>query len=463
MSLISKRFKILFKNLGTCESNDVHKVIKYIELKNHIYDEIEPENKFTFKAVTDNQLCKIYSKIFDESFVFEEKIDFKGEFEIDGKDYGKITDENLEKIIKLSGKSHFGKGNQTVFDENVRKAREIEGSRIRIKNFDIQKNLDNLSAKFGVKLSAKLYKLVLYQKGGHFGYHLDSVHKNSHIATLLIGLPIEYEGGNLKVNYPNDSSKFKTFKLYNNLVAFYTDCEHSISQVLDGTRVALQYDLYAEQDGEQEKAKKKSEKLNPQVINQIVKYKIPLTDINQFNSFWIDKLEKELLSIDYSKKKVAFLLRHQYANKYLYENVLKGTDKAIYESLKNYFQIDLRHVILDVEKFVDLDLFYVKCKAFKRASQLEEKDSEIIEKEQEIMENDEENENSIKLSEEIKALQIEREDVEEHEEKPMGFRIDLILTDKDRFSLIEKRNSLSLLEMMPKILMSIFILLRQCL
>lgn len=438
------------------QTNDVHSIIKYIELKKHIYDDIEPENKFIFKAVTEHPLSKLYSKIFDESFAIEDKIDFKGEFEIDGKFYGQITDKNIKEISKLATKSHFGKNDQTVYDESIRKAKEIEGSRIKLKNFDISKILDYLSEKYAVKLTSILHKLVIYEKDGHFKPHKDTVHHNNHIASLLIGLPINYEGGLLNISYPNDPTKHKSFKLFNNFVAFYTDCDHWICEVKDGARVVLQYDLMVVPDKTELIKKRSKEKLSAQVLNKITKHKRPVSSMNQYNSFWIEKLENELLKIDFSRKKIGFLLRHQYANKNLYPEILKGTDKAIYDSFKNKFDLDLRHVILDIEKFVDLDLFYIKCKAFKRCVPEEDvKNEEDRGDTDELTENEQEYRDKVKLSEEI----VLEHELEDEDEKPCP--IDLILTDLDRYSLIEKKRQMNSLEMMQSLLTSLFILQRQ--
>jgi hypothetical protein len=49
---------------------------------------------------------------------------------VDGKNAGTLTNPDVEILKSSSNPAPFGKGDQTLFDESVRKAREIEANRI---------------------------------------------------------------------------------------------------------------------------------------------------------------------------------------------------------------------------------------------------------------------------------------------------------------------------------------------
>jgi hypothetical protein len=434
------------------EKTDTHDIVKYIQLKKHLYDNIEPANKFEFRAKTENYISRLYSNLIEANsdikrnslYVSEKQIDFYGQFEIDGKHFGRIKPGNIEKLLSLSKKSSFGAGTELKYDENVRLGREIEGSRLKIKSFNLNPILEFLREKFKCKLDANLYKLSIYEApNGHFQYHKDNVHGNNHLGTLLIGLPIEYEGGMLNIINPYDSSKVESFKLFNNFLAFYTDCYHCVEKVTSGNRLALQYDLFYSGDGS---------KLNSETMNQLVEFnktssRINHSRSNEFDEFWLNKLVNELEKKDFAKEAYAFLLRHEYANKFLYPHLLKGIDKLVYDRLTKKFLIELRHVVLDVEKFSELELFYIKCKAFKRENEKKltnsdsRQDLKKAEKNEQLEYDENDEENRVKLSDELKLYENEQEDenIEYKVENRKPIRINLVVTNKDKLNLIEKK------------------------
>jgi len=59
-----------------------------------------------------------------------------------------------------------------------------------------------------VKVTARPYKLVLYEKGGFFLPHRDTEKVNGMFATLVIQLPAEYTGGQLVVQHNREEKVF---------------------------------------------------------------------------------------------------------------------------------------------------------------------------------------------------------------------------------------------------------------
>lgn len=102
----------------------------------------------------------------------------------------------------------------------------------------------------------KLYKLAVYQQGGHFDWHRDTTHGDNHHGTVLIALNTSWKGGELSLRHRGvrestfdmQPTKMKggtgRDELQISVVAFYTDVEHKVNPVTEGVRIILQYDVY---------------------------------------------------------------------------------------------------------------------------------------------------------------------------------------------------------------------------
>jgi len=92
-----------------------------------------------------------------------------------------------------------------------------------------------------MKLELRPYKLVIYQEGGHFSEHRDSVRGENHIGTLVYILNSEFAGGELVVRR-NDTEMWISEP--GEWIAMYGDCPHRVNPVTSGTRVSLIFDIY---------------------------------------------------------------------------------------------------------------------------------------------------------------------------------------------------------------------------
>ncbi|KAI7207512.1 hypothetical protein KC333_g9411, partial [Hortaea werneckii] len=116
-------------------------------------------------------------------------------------------------------------------------------------------------------LRAELYKLNVYSgPGGVFKPHVDTPRSASQIGSLVVGLPVEFQGGELAVRHlgveiVHDWGARKTTTLMTtsdepaaaaataaaaaiNWTAFYSDCTHEVLPVQTGHRITLTYNLY---------------------------------------------------------------------------------------------------------------------------------------------------------------------------------------------------------------------------
>ena len=165
-----------------------------------------------------------------------------------------VQDEQAQKIIEVAKKAPFGLGAKTVIDETVRKTWQLDSSQVTIKNEYFLSSIDNIVAAVKTHLGcnkkgvqAKLYKVLLYEKGGHFKAHRDTEKEKGMFATLVVQLPSKFEGGKILVRH---ADKEKVMEMDGDRSAYcskyaahYSDCEHEVSEITSGYRLALVYSL----------------------------------------------------------------------------------------------------------------------------------------------------------------------------------------------------------------------------
>ncbi|KAI8895450.1 hypothetical protein BC833DRAFT_529451, partial [Globomyces pollinis-pini] len=166
-----------------------------------------------------------------------------------------ITMPIAEQIKKVANPAPFGKGLETIVDEKVRKAWEINADLVSITHPDWLKWLSHLvdeigeSLEFGGKVSAIFYKALLYEEGGHFDFHKDTEKENKMFGTLVIQLPSICTGGRLvtrfkgKENYHDFGASTGQAAFASHFAAHYADVEHGLETVTSGFRFVLTYSL----------------------------------------------------------------------------------------------------------------------------------------------------------------------------------------------------------------------------
>jgi hypothetical protein len=201
--------------------------------------------------------------------------------------------------LEASIPSPFGKGENTVFDENVRKGKEIKADQIEFSvtergssrklvsehplNDFIRERILHCTEKNFLSPDAEVefYKLAIYEPGGHFQTHRDTVHSADHKATFLLEVRSEHNRGALNlikngttvewdlsataveshdksqsledefiVEMPEEKNETEKTKRAREedfplkWILFYTDIEHSIAPVNSGIRMVLQFNVY---------------------------------------------------------------------------------------------------------------------------------------------------------------------------------------------------------------------------
>jgi hypothetical protein len=226
-----------------------------------------------------------------------------------------------QQLIKVCKPVPNGQEFETIFDTVLSDTFQLEPSEFEISNDDWDENLAKLVKRVAKqlgckgKVTANLYKMLLYTKGAHFKKHMDKKNEEDMFGTLIIQLPSIYTGGELEfyddekkaVNFAESLAEDST-KIY--YAAHYCDVEHEILEVKSGYRLALVYNLC-------------------------------WANGNQ-TSFDIDGLTDQMTStldkLNGSDERIGFFLNHKYTGQ-AFETcglkALKGIDNDRYNLLKN--------------------------------------------------------------------------------------------------------------------------------
>lgn len=224
-----------------------------------------------------------------------------------------------KELVSIAESAPYGRGEETVFDDTVRKCWQIDASRLSFKspqwkNF-LQQTIHRLGEDLGIqsKISAHPYKLLLYGKGGHFKAHRDTEKLDAMFGTLIITLPSAHEGGRLLIrhdgrgievdfSHPEHRHEFQH-------AAFFADCEHEVEPVRSGYRCCLVYNLRLDEG-------------DPGKLN------LSLTDQARDLLPGLEKLKEER-----SGQLSAILLEHSYTEANFSLLRLKGHDQARAQAL----------------------------------------------------------------------------------------------------------------------------------
>ena len=218
-------------------------------------------------------------------------------------------------LIAVAQIAPFGKGTKTLVDTKVRKTFEIDASQIQLSaewEKTIEEVVSQVATHLGLadqQLRAELYKLLLYERGGHFQRHRDSEKQNRMVGSLIVMLPSSFDGGDLVIHHEGHREIFSFPNARagsgSNFVAFYADCEHEVRRVTSGRRLCLAYNLMIEKTA----SKKKTA--------------VELDDAARLTKSIMSHITKQ------PARPLVFALEHQYTQAGLTAELLKGADRSM--------------------------------------------------------------------------------------------------------------------------------------
>lgn len=230
-----------------------------------------------------------------------------------------VPPEQIAALIRQAQRAPYGRGEETILDESVRKVWQIPAERVQIGGrswaASFEEIMNRVAAGLGCEtatVSAELYKLLIYDPGGFFLAHRDTEKTDGMFATLVLVLPSEHQGGELVIRH---AGREATVDLHSTEVsevafaAFYADCEHEVRPITAGHRVCLVFNLI-----QKPKRKTPAARLQAPAYEQEIARAAAL-------------LEKELAAPE-GATKIAWLLEHQYSPAGLSLSALKSPDVA---------------------------------------------------------------------------------------------------------------------------------------
>jgi len=201
---------------------------------------------------------------------------------------------DIKNLMKKAKPSFFGKGDEKVYDESVRKGLELLPHQLHLDISNLSPMLVQIKKTLfpeALEIRLKFAKVAFYSAGGHFDVHRDTVHSKYHQGTVLVEIVSFHKGGDLvleangvthrwslegrKSQYKDevlDSSNSREGSEKTDVmvereeevgekeeeeescdenisrvkyIAFYTDTSHSVEAVTAGVRAVLQFDVYA--------------------------------------------------------------------------------------------------------------------------------------------------------------------------------------------------------------------------
>jgi len=219
-------------------------------------------------------------------------------------------------LIAVCHVAPYGKGTETLVDSRVRKTFELDPQMFRLGdewNTAITDATRTAADALGLpadRLEARLYKLLVYEKGGFFLPHRDSEKHDRMVASLIVVLPNPFEGGRLIVRHGaakqelafEEAAAGKTACF----AAFYADCEHEVERVTSGVRVALAYNLVL--------------KPQPGKLSAAARPTAPADRLAEALGSWVTRQPASPL---------VFALDHHYTQRGLSLDLLKGADRQL--------------------------------------------------------------------------------------------------------------------------------------
>jgi len=228
-----------------------------------------------------------------------------------------LTPSAAKRLMAVCQQAPYGKGTQTLVDKKVRNAFELSPSKFKLSHEwqqAIEQALANIATQLGLpadRLAARLYKLLIYGKGGFFLRHRDSEKLDRMVGSMIVALPNPFSGGLLTVRHKGSIQQFPFAEAATEqspcYAAFYADCEHEVAAVTNGYRLCLAYSLVLTkappESGERPDAG-------------------PAEELAQSISRWVAKQGAEPL---------VFALDHHYTQRGLELDLLKGNDRSTAE------------------------------------------------------------------------------------------------------------------------------------
>ncbi|OJA08729.1 hypothetical protein AZE42_11846 [Rhizopogon vesiculosus] len=323
-----------------------------------------PQEKEGYKVQTNTRLAHTLDKLADSpfaSFPLDPRSKWDFSIKVKGEEAGTLMNPDVSVLQKHATPSPFGRGEETGIDPSYKNGTELKARKLKLSAAEHQRVIDHIywnltsSVFLGKNLRIELYKLVICEAGGHFNWHRDSPHSDAHHGTVLLALNTEWEGGEfmlrhggVEVNIDMHPTTIQN-KSRPLVAAFYTDTEHKVMPVTNGVRLILQYDV--EVIGERPPPERYNDDEKPLRLaalcaKRLESGKLVTATYAKPDDTLIQAVIDEIKELhDEGTNIVAFPLFHLYRRASVKREYLKGNDSALFDALKDQFDISVDTVL----------------------------------------------------------------------------------------------------------------------
>jgi len=119
-----------------------------------------------------------------------------------------VPDAQIQQLIQQSVRAPYGRGEETILDESVRKVWQLPPEKVCVGGKSWSANFDGLLVQViaglgceGTNVRAELYKLLIYDTGGFFKSHRDTEKTGGMFGTLVLVLASAHRGGELVIRH----------------------------------------------------------------------------------------------------------------------------------------------------------------------------------------------------------------------------------------------------------------------
>jgi hypothetical protein len=239
----------------------------------------------------------------------------------------------VDALIAKSTKAPYGKLDKTLLNTEVRDAWQIDATMVTVGGGDawtlyFKKAVRDHCFHLGISkerfnrlgIQASLYKMLIYEEGGHFLTHRDTEKEVNMFGTLILQLPTSegFTGGDFTVTHQGVTRTFDLSAGSDNqlaMVSFYADCEHELHPITSGKRVCLVYNLVATSA---ETASIPSHDVNVETENKL----------RSIATIWKAQDAQNI-------EKIGYQLEHKYSHQSIGISTLKRRDEIVFATLQN--------------------------------------------------------------------------------------------------------------------------------
>jgi hypothetical protein len=232
-----------------------------------------------------------------------------------------ITPGSARKLCAIARPARHGFKDETRLDKRVRDTWEIAKARISIDQPRWSKTMAPQLERIGKdpglptgsRLKAELHNLLVYAPGQFFAPHQDSEKADDMIGTLAVTLPSRFTGGIMSIEHHGAKLRVGGSESRLTFAAFYADCHHEVLPIKEGYRVVLTYNMTVQGNASAGAAGSKD-------ITALVQ------SIREFFAKPVRPRWKGDSRGEHPPDRLVYLLDHEYTQRGLHWNRLKGVD-----------------------------------------------------------------------------------------------------------------------------------------